>query len=101
MKLQTNCAWRQMNLLRCARHAGGLHHRKKQFKLVDVHWHSWGTRTPGKPGVLRIPKNRPDYTPCTSSDVKCARSRDRGLQGCLLQRGCSAIRKRSRGYLAE
>src|SRR6266576_796568 len=52
MKLQTNCAWRQMNLLRGARHAGGLHHRKKQFKLVDVHWHSWGTRTPGKPGVL-------------------------------------------------
>src|SRR5438876_11649208 len=70
MKLQTNCAWRQMNLLRCARHAGGLHHRKKQFKLVDVHWHSWGTRTPGKPGVLsespKIARNIHHAQPLTS-----------------------------------
>src|SRR5215472_8170470 len=88
MKLQTNCAWREMNLLRCARHAGGLHHCKKQFKLVDVHCHSREQALQVSLGLKRIPKNGPDYTPRINSRVKCVRSRDPGLQGCLLQRGC-------------
>src|SRR5260370_40091275 len=37
MELETHGAWRQMNLLRRACHAGGVQDRQEQLELVNIH----------------------------------------------------------------